>query len=656
MTESIKPASGTGPPAAADIPNRKLTSTSSDGKTASAWRSAGICLWLGSIAGLCERVCYHFFPGPLGPDDLWWATVADLLFFAMLAAAFFVLATLLPRLNLEGIAFFFGSALLAVDCLSIAIPEPAHALVHSASAALIAFLLTPAFLKLRRAIFRLGTYTVPALALYLLCYLIVLPIFPRREVRPVANNSNASSPNVLLIIVDTLGADHLSTYGYSRLTSPKLSAFAAGGLLFENAVAPSSWTLPSHASMLTGRYPTEHHAGQNDWRLDAHFPTVAEAFSKQGYRTAAFSANPYMFSRRVGLARGYQHFEEGTLLQRLFLTNLGRRIQNRLMLAHVLQDAIGRSSADDMNREAIRWIQKENRPFFITINYFDVHEPFMPSPDYLHRFSRLKRPLNQFYWQPDVQLAPNQVQDEIDAYDASIAFIDDKIANFLAELKKRDVLENTIVVITSDHGETFQQHGFMFHGRGLYWDLIHVPLVIRAPGRVPREVRIVTPVSLQSLPSTLLDLAGIKGQNQFSEASLVALWKVPDAQDSWPYPVSELAHMGASPRFPSYYGPMRSVVTPKWHFIQGGRWGKELYACCAAEADNRAPSSEGERLSAAFAATLEDEDGLRVTPQALSADLKSGTKQVLARTREHTSSQDERKKMNDLIRALGYTP
>ena len=114
--------------------------------------------------------------------------------------------------------------------------------------------------------------------------------------------------------------------------------------------------------------------------------------------------------------------------------------------------------------------------------------------------------------------------------------------------------------------------------------------------------------------------------------------------------------MGASPRFPSYYGAMRSVVTPNWHFIQGGRWGKELYACCAAEADNRAPSSEGERLSAAFAATLEDEDGLRVTPQALSADLKSGTKQVLARTREHTSSQDERKKMNDLIRALGYTP
>src|SRR5438270_2004715 len=299
MTESIKPASGTGPPAAADIPNRKLTSTSSDGKTASAWRSAGICLWLGSIAGLCERILYHFFPGPLGPDDLWWAAFADLLFFTMLAVACLGLATILRRMNFEGLAFFLASSLLLVDCISIAIPAPGHALVHSATAGFLALALTLAFLTFRSPILRLGYLTLPLLALYLVSYLLLLPRFSRSDELPAAGSAGASAPNVLLIIVDTLAADHLSTYGYQRPTSPNLTALASQGVFFENAVAPSSWTLPSHASMLTGRYASEHHAGQNNWRLDERFPTIAEAFRKQGYRTAGFSANPYLFTRRT---------------------------------------------------------------------------------------------------------------------------------------------------------------------------------------------------------------------------------------------------------------------------------------------------------------------------------------------------------------------
>ena len=197
----------------------------------------------------------------------------------------------------------------------------------------------------------------------------------------------------------------------------------------------------------------------------------------------------------------------------------------------------------------------------------------------------------------------------------------------------------------------------MFHGRGLYWELVNVPLVIYAPGLIPSGVRVERPVSLESLPSTLLDLAGIKGQRQFDQASLADLWRNPGVQNSWPYPVSELAHMGESPRFPSYYGAMRSVVTPEWHFIQGGRLGKELYACCGQESDNQAPTPKGDRLSAAFNATLEDEDGLTVTPHALTAYLNSG-KQLEPRKQNDRFAQDEKdkKKLNELIRALGYTP
>ena len=626
------------------------------GNNSTPWQCAAICLWFGALAGLAERICYHFSPGPIGPDDLWWTALADLLFFAVLGLACAVLATIVRRINLEALAFFLAAALLLVDCLSIAIAAPGHALIHSATSAVIAGALTLAFLKFRSSILRFGYYSLPVLAAYLASYLVLLPLLSPGDESRAAAKPTSSGPNVLLIIVDTLAADHLSTYGYPRLTSPKFTALANQGVVFENAVAPSSWTLPSHASMLTGRYASEHHAGQNDWRLDSRFPTVAEAFSKQGYRTAAFSANPYFFSLRSGLARGYAHFEEGTILQRFFLTNLGRRIQNRLMLAHLLRDAIGRCGAETVDRDALRWMVKDKGPFFVTINYFDVHEPFMPPPQYLHRFSKLQRPMNQFYWLPDVQLAPKQLQDTVDAYDGAISFMDDKIAEFLADLKARGLLENTIVLVTSDHGEAFQQHGFMFHGKGLYWDLIHVPLLIYAPGRVPAGVRIERPVSLQSLPSTLLDLAGINAQGRFDDPSLVALWRTPGAQSAWPYPVSELAGSGESPRFPSYYGPMRSVVTPDWHFIEGGQRGKELYPCCSPELDDRATTPEGQKVSLAFRSTLDDEDGLTVTPRALSALLYSSEKELDQIPPQPKFDQRERRKMNDLLHALGYVP
>ena len=635
----------------------KVTVTDPRTQNASPWHCAGICLWFGAIAGLCERVLYHFFPGPLGPDDLWWAAFADLLFFTVLAVACLVLATVLRRMNFEGLAFFLASSLLLVDCLSIAIPAPGHALVHSVTAGLLALAFTLAFLKFRSPILRLGYLTLPLLALYLAVYLGLLPLLSSRDGLRASGKATAPGSNVLLIIVDTLAADHLSTYGYQRPTSPNLTALASQGVFFENAVAPSSWTLPSHASMFTGRYASEHHAGQNDWRLDERFPTIAEAFRKNGYRTAGFSANPYLFTRRNGLDRGYQHFEECTFLEHLFMTNIGRRMQNRLILVHLLPDVIGRCGAETISRDALSWILRDSgKPFFVTINYFDVHEPFMPPAVYLHRFSKLERPMNQSYWPPDVQLTPAQLKDTVDSYDAAIAFIDDKMAGLLADLKEHDQLENTIVLITSDHGESFQQHGFMFHGKGLYWDLIHVPLVVYGPGRVPAGVRIQRPVSLLSLPSTLLDLAGIKAQGQFDDHSLVALWRTPGAQTAWPYPVSELAGFGESPRFPSYYGPMRSVVTPDWHFIEGGQRGKELYPCCSPELDDRATTPEGQKVSLAFRRTLDDEDGLTVTPRALSTLLYSSEKEIGRIPPEPKFDQRERRKMNDLLHALGYLP
>ena len=614
-----------------------------------------ICLWFGTFAGFCERKLRHYFPVLLGLDDLRYAAVADLLVFALLAIPLLLLSPWRRRLNLAAVAIFLCGGLLAADFLTIFFPAPGHAAILSIGALAFAVLLTWIFVHYQSPLMTLGKFTLPLFAIYLFIFLGVQPLAANYRAQRAAAalpNPADKSPNVLLIIVDALRADHLSTYGYNLPTSPNLTRWAANGVVFENAVAPSSWTLPSHASILTGRYPTEHHAGEDDWRLDNRYPTLGEAFEKNGYRTAAFSGNFLLFCRRVGFGRGFQHFEDGSFIERLIETNLGRRIHNRLALWHVIADVPGRQDAAEISRNALHWIERDTRPFFVTINYFDVHEPFMPPSSYFHRFSSARHPLNQYHWPPDEQLPPDQLQQLIASYDASIAYVDDQLGHLLSELDQRGVLKNTIVVITSDHGQEFQEHGYLFHGHGLYWSVIHAPLVISGPG-IAANLRIQTPVELQSLPATLLDLAGIKAVD-FQSPSLTTLWKDPGTQKNWPYPVSELAHMGESRLFPSYYGPMKSLVTPQWQYIQGGKTGEDLYRCCGDEKQDFAQSQTA--LASIFHRAL-DADG-PVTQQTLEAAAKSTVNASAASTSQgkKTRNKTTREKMNDQLRALGYIP
>ena len=145
--------------------------------------------------------------------------------------------------------------------------------------------------------------------------------------------------------------------------------------------------------MLTGHLPSEHKAGQYNWKLDGRFPTLAEVLNRNGYRTAAFSGNTLMFNRRVGFARGYSHFEDGSVLQRLLQTSLGQRIQTRLLRSNLLDDLAGRQDARQISQHALKWIGSGSQPFFVTINYFDAHEPLRPPSAYLRRFSTRESPL-----------------------------------------------------------------------------------------------------------------------------------------------------------------------------------------------------------------------------------------------------------------------
>lgn len=625
----------------------------------------GMCLWFGILAGLAERLLYRVLPRTVGGNDLWYAALADLLLFVALSVPILIVGACCWRAQLPKIALFFCSALFALDCLFVVWPPFGHRLGQMASliggATLVAAVATALFVRYRSHLTAFGRVTLPLFGIYALIYIGGGAWWANRQekLRIAALQPAPGSPNVLLIIMDAVGANHVSTYGYGRITTPHLTELASHGLLFEKAVAPSSWTLPSHASILTGRSPSEHHAGQYDWRLEDGFPTLAEAFQRSGYRTAAFSGNTFLFNRRVGLARGYIHFEDGSPLERLLQTTLGERIQTRLARANVLLDHAGRQDAREISRNALRWIQGAPGPFFVTINYFDAHEPLLPPPPYFHRFSsRSSPPSGQYNWPEDIQLPAGELKDEVAAYDASVAYIDDQIAALLQQLESAGWLKNTLVVITSDHGQEFQEHGFMFHGKGLYWNLLHAPLIITWPGHLPAGQRIPTPVALQSLPATLLTLAGIQG-NPLPGSSLTALWITPAAAVDWPAPVSELAEMGTSARFPSYYGAMKSVVMPQWHYIQGGKSAQALYACCDDEQRDLASTPLGLAVNSAFRQLLQTSQPL--TSEALRAAL---SQRVLHRVPQpapppataNQQNRTNRRRMNDLLHALGYVP
>ncbi|HTM89475.1 MAG TPA: sulfatase [Terriglobales bacterium] len=622
------------------------------------------CLWFGIVAGLAERLLYFLFPRPVGGNDLWYDALADLLLFLALAVPALVLGLVAGRARLKTIAFFFCAGLFALDCLFVVWPPVGHRLgqmaLLSGGALLIALVATALLWRFPSPLKAFGRTTLPLLLVYVVLFLGGSAWWEshKERVSTAALRARTGSPDVLLVIMDAVGANHLSTYGYGRATSPYLTELASHGLLFEKAVAPSSWTLPSHASMLTGRLPTEHQAGEYNWRLDARFPTLAEAFQHAGYRTAGFSGNTLLFNRRVGLARGYIHFEDGSLVERLLQTTLGQHIQTRLGRAGIIHNLAGRQDASEINQDALRWLRHGSAPFFVTVNYFDAHEPLLPPSSYFHRFSTLRVPLKgQYNWPGDIQLPPTQVKDEVDAYDASIAYIDEQISDLFKQLEARGLLKNAIVVVTSDHGQEFQEHGFMFHGKGLYWNLLHAPLLISWPGHLPGGERIPTPVALQSLPATLLTMAGV-ADDPFPGPSLTELWGTPALAQNWPAPISELAEMGR-PRFPSYYGPMKSVVTPQWHYVQGGKSGQELYPCCDDEQRDLASTALGAAVSSTFGQLLQENEP--VSSERFRAALRRQLLQsALQRPGEAPVSGRQkaanRQHMNDQLHALGYVP
>jgi arylsulfatase A-like enzyme len=390
----------------------------------------------------------------------------------------------------------------------------------------------------------------------------------------------AGAPNVLVLLWDTVRAGSLDLYGHTLDTAPFLTRLSRNGVVFDRAFSTSSYTLPSHASLFTGRWSHELSA---DWRVPLNHepPTLAEAFTAAGYRTAAFSANRIYVTREFGLGRGFVHFDEHRLgvQQVIRSSTLVRAIASSRQVRNLLSfnDDLARVSASDNHQALRRWLTREpDRPYFAFVNFMEAHSPYLPKPSFAHRFgwysegaSRTERRKVETIGrrQPE-RMAPADAIHSRTAYEASISELDAGVNAMLEDLAARGLLENTLIVVTADHGEEFGEHGRFGHGNSLYPSSVHVPLVMVLRGSTPAGVRVKPAVSLRDVPATILDLAGIAGQ--LPGTSLRTLWENP-ASMGQSVVFAELRH---DPRLPptslASLGDLFAVIDDSLQVIRNG--------------------------------------------------------------------------------------
>ncbi len=365
----------------------------------------------------------------------------------------------------------------------------------------------------------------------------------------------AGSSNVLLIVLDTVGADHLGLYGYVRPTSPTLDELAARGMRFEQVRATSSWTLPSHASMFTGRWPHELFAG---WLtpLDDTYPTLAEFLGSRGYATAGFAANYTYCASDSGLGRGFSDYHDyifPTLTAFRMAALIDRPVDGMQSIESFLENWLDidlmrpvaqnlwwlfkgdRKDAKVVNGEFLDWLSRRRqpeRPFFAFLNFYDAHSPYQLPKTGIHRFGGKPRNTREADlikdWMSLTVRRPSDQQIALarDAYDDCVADLDEQLGRLIDEVERRGVLERTWVIITGDHGESFGEHAGVFrHGTSLYETEVRVPLVIIPP--TPNSFWQVVPgtASLRDLPATIVDVLDLKAGSPFPGDSLARFWK-----------------------------------------------------------------------------------------------------------------------------------
>ena len=547
-------------------------------------------------------------------DVVWMVPLGYLTIFALISLPLGILAALLPRgVNARATAWIWGT----IIAFSVLLMFPRiHPLAWLVVAFAAGYQLSRVTAQRPESMARLVARAGVALAIV---FAALIAIFEGRRAlqarRAIASRPAAASDalNVLLIVWDTARAKSFNLYGYNRETTPFLDSLARSAVVFDRAFVTAPWTLPSHAGMFTGQYAT---AQSGDWLspLDTKHRTLAEELRDRGYATGGFVANWLATGYSSGLHRGFVHYEDTkrslneivlntTLTQSTVVLRSWSLLTRDRWLGQALRTVLrfdwrpydsyqshAWKPGSEVTDEFLNWQASQKSPFFAFLNYGEVHNPHRaPNRD---RF--------------------NGGKTFADRYDAAMWSLDEELARIVNELKRRGEFERTIIAVTADHGEQFDEHGLHGHGNSLYLTLMHVPLVISAPGHPMAGTRMKHVVSLRDLASTLLDLAGASGHKLPGTALLP---RDPTTRVSPSPAIAEVSTgMNDQPRNPTFYGDLTAVVDDSLHVIRDGKGEHHVYAYLrdTAEVDDLAKRPEVAAWARARIDSLIRTYGLRV--------------------------------------------
>lgn len=534
---------------------------------------------------------------------VWMTPLGDLALFAALGLLLAALALVFPRVVRAG----HGYVLAAVGALALAFRvEGLHPAAAFALAAGVGYRVGPLVAGAGGRRWRAIAWTLAAGLAGLTAADSTRVVTAERRALAALPAPKTGAPNVLLVVLDNLRAESMSLHGYERPTTPNLDRLAARGVNFRKARSTASWTLPSHASMLTGQWC---HSLEFDWDrpLGAEHATLAEYLSAQGYATAGFVANTYYANERYGLGRGFARYED--CYENLTVSPF--EVVRSASLGRLLLGAAGvpievdrggtsaRKSAEMINRDLLSWVDRRRpggRPFFGFLNYYDAHGPFVapPGPDprfglaarpdaersaILDRYSRLHRGKSR-PGDGDPAAIERQATEVLrDSYDSCIAYLDRQIGLLFAELDRRGLRDNTLVIVTSDHGEHFNERGFSGHGLSLYRREVHVPLLVFAPNGEGAGTVVDDPVSLREIATTAVDQLGMNpAAPPFPGLTLARYWSSGPAS---PSPVlSEVRKqttMAPVAGVPATVGGVDSVTSGRHVYMRSETGSEELY-------------------------------------------------------------------------------
>ena len=379
-------------------------------------------------------------------------------------------------------------------------------------------------------------------------------------------------PNIILIVMDTVRADHLSSYGYYRNTSPNIDKIAEQGVLFENAFSTATWSPPSHASIFTGKYPSYHKTLGSNVYLEGDNTTLAKILEANGYSTIGVT-NCSLVGLGTGFERGFQTFVEPRTYTRFLPKELHRKASTVSMLLELLVHdpkefvktmVFGPDQYNTRTNEIIKGFikskQASKKPFFLFVNYFNCHAPYDPPRPFKERFCNdfseprlfimefvLERILGKTlerigngnldimklkyitgassearfsYMAKELQISEKEWEIAQSWYDGEIAYLDHCIGELVDFVHNEGLFDNTVLVITADHGENFGQHGLAGHHFRLYDSVLHVPLIMSCPSLIPKRKRLPEIVATIDILPTVMSLCNLSVKDEIQGKNL----------------------------------------------------------------------------------------------------------------------------------------